>query len=200
MADKTVEVLTIGHSTQSYEAFLALLRKAEVTALGDVRSVPFSRRVPHFNRAALTKALGAERIAYVYLGDELGGRPKAPAFFTDGIADYEKMAQSESFVHGLDRVIEGARTFRIALMCAERDPLDCHRCLLIGRALTARGVRVGHILGSGETVGQDAIEELLLAMADQSTRDLFAPRQDQIAAAYRSKARKAACPPSKHRV
>lgn len=192
MADKTVEVLTIGHSTQSYEAFLALLHKAEVTALGDVRSVPFSRHVPHFNRAALKEALGAERIAYVYLGDELGGRPKAPAFFTDGIADYEKMAQSESFAKGLDRVIEGARTYRIALMCAERDPLDCHRCLLVGRALTERGVSVRYILSSGETVGQDVIEDQLLAMADQSNRDLFAPRQDQVAAAYRSRARRAA--------
>ncbi|QIG49620.1 DUF488 domain-containing protein [Nordella sp. HKS 07] len=192
MMDKTVEVLTIGHSTQSVESFIQLLRQAGVTAMADVRSVPFSRHVPQFNREALKQALAAEKIAYVYLGDELGGRPKTPELFSDGVADYEKMAQIESFTHGLDRVIEGSRTHRIALMCAERDPLDCHRCLLIGRALKEKGVSVRHILGSGETIGQDDIEQLLLAMAHRSHRDLFTAYEDRIAQAYRDKARRAA--------
>lgn len=190
--DKTVEVLTIGHSAQSVESFVQLLRQAGVTAVGDVRSVPFSRHVPQFNREALKETLAAEKIAYVYLGDELGGRPKARELFSDGVADYEKMAQIESFTHGLDRVIEGARTYRIVLMCAERDPLDCHRCLLIGRALKARGVSVRHILAPGETIGQDDIEQVLLAMAHQSHKDLFTPPEDRIAQAYRDKARRAA--------
>lgn len=147
--DKAVEVLTIGHSTQSGGSFVQLLRQAGVTAVADVRSVPFSRHVPHFNRETLKEMLGAEKIAYVYLGDVLGGRPKAREPFSDGVADYEKMARSESFNQGVDRVIEGARTHRIALMCAERDPLDCHRCLLIGRTLKERGVSVRHIQGPG---------------------------------------------------
>lgn len=189
---KPVEVLTIGHSTQSFADFLQLLREAEVTVLADVRSQPYSRRVPHFNRETLKDSLSAAKIAYVFLGDELGGRPSTPDFYSDGMADYEKMARKESFGHGLDRVIEGARTHRIALMCAERDPLDCHRCLLVGRALKERGVDVRHIVGPGETVGQEDIEELLLAMSDQSHKDLFTPRQDQIAQAYRHRARRAA--------
>ena len=192
MKPERVEVLTVGHSTQSFTDFLELLRKAEVTAIADVRSVPYSRRVPQFNRETLTQALGGENIAYVFLGDELGGRPKSPELFSDGSADYEKMAQSESFTRGLDRVIEGARTHRIALLCAERDPLDCHRCLLVGRALKERGVVVRHILSSGETTGQDEIEEKLLAMADLADKDLFQSRKARLAAAYRSKARKAA--------
>ena len=194
MSDKptSVEVLTIGHSTQSFADFVQLLREAQVTALADVRSQPYSRHVPHFNRETLKDSLDDENIAYVFLGDELGGRPKAPELFSDGVADYEKMARHESFAHGLDRVIEGARTYRIALMCAERDPLDCHRCLLVGRALKEKGVRVRHILGPGETVRQEDIEELLLTMADQSAEDLFTPRQDQVANAYRHKARRAA--------
>lgn len=187
-----VEVLTIGHSTQSFADFLRLLRLAEVTAIADVRSTPYSRHVPHFNRETLKEILSAEKIAYVFLGDELGGRPKTPEFYSDGVADYEKMALSESFAHGLDRVFAGARTFRIALMCAERDPLDCHRCLLVGRALKDRGVNVRHIVGSGETIGQEEIEQLLLDMADRSSRDLFAPREERIILAYRDKARKAA--------
>lgn len=189
---KPVEVLTIGHSTQSFADFLQLLREADVTALADVRSQPYSRRVPHFNRETLKESLGDAKIAYVYLGDELGDRPATPELYSDGVADYEKMARKESFGRGLDRVIDGARTHRIALMCAERDPLDCHRCLLVGRALKERGVDVRHIVGPGETVGQQDIEELLLAMADQAHTDLFMPRQDQIAQAYRHKARRAA--------
>ena len=192
MKPERVEVLTMGHSTQSFTDFLELLRKAEVTAIADVRSVPYSRRVPHFNRETLKEALGGENIAYVFIGDELGGRPKSQELFSDGAADYEKMAQSESFSHGLDRVIEGARTYRIALMCAERDPLDCHRCLLVGRALKERGVDVRHILSSGKTAGQDEIEEKLLAMADLADKDLFRSRKTRLAAAYRGKARKAA--------
>lgn len=187
-----VEVLTIGHSTQSFADFLQLLREAQVTALCDARSQPYSRHVPQFNRETLKESLGSEKIVYVFLGDQLGGRPKTPELYSDGVADYEKMARNESFAHGLDRVIEGARTYRIALMCAERDPLDCHRCLLVGRALKERGVTVRHITGPGETIGQDDIEELLLAMADQSHTDLFTPRQDQVAKAYRQKARRAA--------
>lgn len=193
-SSKAVEVLTIGHSTQSFTDFLQLLRDAQVTALCDVRSQPYSRHVPQFNRETLKENLGNEKIVYVYLGDELGGRPSAPELFSDGFADYEKMARHESFAHGLDRVIEGARTYRIALMCAERDPLDCHRCLLVGRALKERGVTVRHIIGPGETIGQGDIEELLLAMADQSHTDLFTPRRDQVAKAYRHKARRAAFP------
>lgn len=189
-----VEVLTIGHSTQSFADFLQLLREAQVTALCDVRSQPYSRHVPQFNRETLKENLGSEKIVYVFLGDELGGRPKTPELYSDGVADYEKMARNESFAQGLDRVIEGARAYRIALMCAERDPLDCHRCLLVGRALKERGVTVRHIIGPGETIGQDDIEELLLAMADQSHTDLFTPRQDQVAEAYRHKARRAAFP------
>lgn len=192
MVNNTVEVLTIGHSTQTGASFVQLLRQAGVTAVGDVRSVPFSRHVPQFNREALQKTLADEKIAYVYLGDELGGRPKARELYSDGVADYEKMAQTESFARGIDRVMEGARTYRIALMCSESDPLDCHRCLLIGRALKERGVSVRHILGPDETIGQEDVEQLLLAMARQSHEDLFTTREDQVARAYRDKARRAA--------
>lgn len=187
-----VEVLTIGHSTQSLADFLQLLRQAEVTALADIRSQPYSRRVPQFNRETLKESLGDAKIAYVYLGDQLGGRPSTPELYSGGVADYEKMARAQGFTQGLDRVIEGARSHRIALMCAERDPLDCHRCQLVGRALKERGVDVRHIIGPGETIRQQDIEELLLAMADQSHTDLFTPRQDQIANAYRHRARRAA--------
>ena len=135
-------VLTIGHSTHSWERFLALLRSANVTAVADVRTSPYSRLYPHFNRDDLREELRADGISYVFLGKELGGRPSERRFYCEGVADYEKMAQASEFNKGLDRVVEGAKKYRIALMCSERDPLDCHRCLLVGRALAQRAVRV----------------------------------------------------------
>src|SRR5579872_6567480 len=119
LADTVVEVLTIGHSTLPYERFLALLRQASVTAVADVRTAPFSRHFPHFNSDVLRDELRHDNIAYVFLGKELGGRPKDKRFFCDGVADYEKMAETEEFERGLDRVIEGAKKYRIAMMCSE---------------------------------------------------------------------------------
>ena len=130
-----------------------------------------------------------------FLGDELGGRPKETRLFCEGVADYEGMAREPSFAKGLIRVIEGAERYRIALMCSEQDPLDCHRCLLVGRALKNRGVLVRHILPSGGTMTQAAIEEELIAKAgqDRSQADLFASSKDlKLASAYRHRARRVA--------
>src|SRR5688500_18502351 len=113
-----------------------------VTAVADVRTAPFSRHYPHFNKEQLREELRLDRIAYVFLGRQLGGRPSNRTFYSDSIVDYEKMATAEPFKKGLDRVIEGAKQYRIALVCSEHNPLDCHRCLLVGRGLSERGVRV----------------------------------------------------------
>jgi uncharacterized protein (DUF488 family) len=128
---KDLTVFTIGHSTHSYEHFLSLLRASGITAVADVRTTPFSRHFPHFNEAALRSELKLDGISYVFLGRELGGRPSSQSFYCDGVADYEKMARTETFASGIKRVVEGAKSFRVALMCSENDPLDCHRCLLV---------------------------------------------------------------------
>lgn len=178
----------------SYDRFLQLSREHDVTAIADVRSAPYSRRFPHFNREILYEELRADKIAYVFLGDELGGRPKDSRFFCDGIADYEQMARVPEFAKGLNRVVEGATRYRIALMCSEHDPLDCHRCLLVGRALRERCITVSHILSSGATKTQEKIEENLLAMAgqDQGQTDIFASHDERLASAYRNRAKKVA--------
>jgi uncharacterized protein (DUF488 family) len=192
MADAAVEVLTIGHSTLPYERFLALLRQASVTAVADVRTAPYSRYFPHFNRDTLRDELRRDQIAYVFLGEELGGRPKDKRLFCDGIADYEKMARTEQFAKGLDRVVDGAKKYRLAVMCSEHDPLDCHRCLLVGRALKQRGATVRHILGSGEIIGHDAIETKLMALSNKIDDDFFEPIEKRLAAAYHDRASKVA--------
>ena len=125
-------IFTIGHSNHIWERFLALLGANGITALADVRSMPHSRWASQFNKDALAKALAEKGIAYVFLGKELGGRPKNPALLKDGKADYAAMARNHSFRAGIERVLEGAKTYRIALMCAERDPhrlpsLPAHR-------------------------------------------------------------------------
>ena len=188
----TIEVLTIGHSTHTWERFVALLRGAGVTAIADVRSAPYSRHSPHFSQDALAGGLRAAGIAYVPLGKELGGRPASKSLFRDGVADYERMAATARFAASLGRIIEGASRYRICLMCSERDPLDCHRCLLIGRRLQEREVRVRHILADGTIQPHEVIEERLLAVTGMSNDDLFAAPSERLSFAYRERSRRVA--------
>jgi uncharacterized protein (DUF488 family) len=191
-AGDSLSVLTIGHSTHRWERFATLLRGAAITAVADVRTSPYSRRCPHFNRDELRDHLRQDGVMYVFLGIELGGRPKEPELYSDGVVDYEKMAKTAAFGRGLSRVIEGAKNYRIALLCSERDPLNCHRCLLVARALAENGLRVSHILDGGDVVTQAEIENRLLEFYDRGAHDLFLPHADRLAAAYRARARKVA--------
>jgi uncharacterized protein (DUF488 family) len=153
--------------------------------------VPFSRRFPWFSGAKLAARLHGADIAYLPFGDALGGRPKDPALYCEGFADYEKMAASASFRAGLDRLGEAMGRFRLCLMCAEREPLDCHRCLLVARALKERGLRLGHILVDGTVEPHADTEERLLGRAGGAD-DLFGDRAARLAQAYRARARKVA--------
>jgi uncharacterized protein (DUF488 family) len=178
-------VFTIGHSTHSLEVFLELLNRHTITAIADVRSSPFSRRSPHFNRRELERSLKQEGIEYRFLGNALGGRPKDPKLYVRGTADYEAMAQTEIFKEGLERVLKGTQKHRLALMCSEQDPIDCHRCLLIGRALSESQVTVVHVIPGAAIQSQRDIEERLLNINRQVNRDLFVPADVQLQAAYR---------------
>jgi uncharacterized protein (DUF488 family) len=187
-------VLSIGHSSLPYGRFLELLRAAGATAIADVRSAPYSRHHQQYNREPLHKALKVDGIAYVWLGLDLGGRPSDATHVSQGIADYERMAKARAFERGLSRVIEGGARHRIALMCAEKDPLNCHRCLLVGRSLKERGIVVHHILQDGGARSQADIEDelLKLAGADANQVDLFVPYGWRLDAAYRLRARRVA--------
>ena len=145
----TDTVYTIGHSTHSIEKFIELLKQASITAVSDVRSRPYSRINPQFNRESLKKALRAQTIEYVFLGNELGARSDDQSCYRNGQIQYDLLAQTQLFKHGIDRVKEGVRSFRVALMCAEKEPLECHRTILIARKLVEQGVNVRHILADG---------------------------------------------------
>jgi uncharacterized protein (DUF488 family) len=181
------DLLTIGHSNLPADRFMALLTSAGVTAVADVRSVPFSRWCPWFSGKALAERLAGKRIAYIALGDALGGRPRDPKLYRDGVADYEAMAARPEFVAGLARVVNEIAGQRLCLMCAEREPLDCHRCLLVGRALTERGLALGHIRSDGAIEPHAATEDRLLALAGGEV-DLFRDRAERLAHAYRRRA------------
>ena len=171
---------------------MGLLRLAGVSAIADVRSTPFSRRFPWFSGKNLAATLAQHGMAYLAYGEALGGRPRDAALYRDGVADYEAMARQRDFQIALDRLTgEGVR-HRVCLMCAEREPLDCHRCLLVARSLAERGLTIGHILHDGTVEPHAATEQRLLALTGASD-DLFVTGQDErLASAYRRRARAAA--------
>lgn len=183
MNASTHPVLTIGHSTHPLETFVALLQQHGVTALADVRSVPFSRFNPQFNRKALEKSLKTYGIRYVFLGRELGGRSDDPSCYDNGRVQYMRLARTDLFCSGIERVIRGANDYRVALMCAEKEPLECHRTLLVARALTERGVVVEHILPDGRLESHEATMERLLDVVGLPHQDLFFTRDELIAEA-----------------
>lgn len=178
-------VFSIGHSDHAAEAFVALLARHGVSAVADVRAAPYSRHHPQFSKAALIATLRAAGLAYVYLGEQLGGLPSARVRGQMRGSGYAAMAATEAFQEGIVRVGQGRERHRIALMCAERDPIDCHRALLVGRALASVGVEVEHILADGATEGHTALERRLLDAAGRGEGgDLFATPAELLALAY----------------
>jgi uncharacterized protein (DUF488 family) len=145
----TNSLYTIGHSTHTAEYLAELLQQHEITALGDVRSMPYSRYNPQFNREVLKPFLKGHGIEYVYLGEELGGRSADPGCYENGKLRYDKLVLTPLFQAGLDRVEKGVERYRLALMCAEKEPLNCHRTLLLAPQLAARGLAVMHIHADG---------------------------------------------------
>jgi uncharacterized protein (DUF488 family) len=180
MREEPRPVLTIGHSTHPVQRFVELLQRHGVTAVSDVRSTPFSRFNPQFNKEALERSLKACGIKYVFLGRELGARSEDPSCYENGRVQYSRLARTELFKSGLDRVVQGARKYRIALMCAERDPLECHRALLVGRALVERGIEVGHILADGTMEPHPNMMARLLDVVGLPREDLFRSREQLI--------------------
>jgi uncharacterized protein (DUF488 family) len=182
------DVFSIGHSNIPAERFIAMLRDAGADAIADVRSTPFSHRFPWFSGKGLAARLVRDGIIYEPYGDTLGGRPGDPELYNDGIADYEAMAKRPEFQSVLDKLLAVASRYRVCLMCAEREPLDCHRCLLVARSLAERGLGIGHILHDGTIEPHQATEHRLLAISGEGA-DLFVTGQNErLAAAYRSRA------------
>ena len=186
------EILTIGHSNHPIERFLDLLRRNGVTAVADVRSSPFSRHNPQFNKETLQQALKDAGMAYIFLGKELGGRSPDKACYEDGRIQYDRVARTQMFREGIERVRKGASQYRIALMCAEKEPLECHRTLLVARALDKAGERVGHIHADGHVEPHAEAMQRLLDVVGLPREDMFRSVEDLEEEAVRGQAGKVA--------
>jgi uncharacterized protein (DUF488 family) len=178
-------VFTIGHSTHSLERFIALLKLHDITALADVRSKPYSRINPQFDRDNLKKQLREVAITYVFLGKELGARSEDPSCYEHGRVQYGRLALTELFRQGLDRVQEGMKKYRLALMCAEKEPLECHRTVLVARHLAALGIPVQHILADGRLENQADLVDRLMRQLGLPESDMFRSHDDVLSDAYR---------------
>lgn len=189
-------VYTIGHSNRPIVDFLSLLLENKISAVADVRSYPHSRTQPHFNQESLIDSLAAHGIAYVFLGNELGGRTTDLACYVEGKVKYEKLAQTKPFQSGLDRIVKGSSKHKIALMCAEKEPLSCHRCILVARHLIDKGLAIKHIIESCVVEDHFTSLERLLSLLRIDNVGMFS-RDDLVSLAYEWQGSRIAFEPDK---
>ncbi|MBI3197109.1 MAG: DUF488 domain-containing protein [Rhodospirillales bacterium] len=168
-------IKTIGHSNHPIERFVDLLKTGGVEVLVDVRSMPWSRRFPQFGKDRLAKALAEAGIDYLHEGAALGGKPQSGG-------SYDDLARRPDFADALGRLTARAGKTTVCLMCAEKEPLDCHRTVLVSRRLAERGVAIEHLLADGGTRTHAEIEETLLGK--DAGPDLFEDRATRLARAW----------------
>lgn len=188
-------IYTIGHSTYNVEKFINLLKVHDITCIVDVRSTPYSQFAPQFNEREIKFLLNKNGITYIYMGEEFGARREnATLYKSNGKLDFEKTKSSPEFLSGVKRIEAGLnKGFNIAMMCSEKAPQDCHRCIMIGKAFSDYGYEVEHILEDSTLLRQADIDQLLLNkyFPDRAQLSLFdcndMSEKDYIEAAYRKK-------------
>ncbi len=149
------KIFTIGYGNRSIQAFIQLIKKYDIEIVIDVRTNPFSRYSPDYRISKFELHLINNDINYLFLGKELGGKPIDQSCYSNGIVDYKKIQNKDFFIEGIEQVIAFEKSgYRIALMCAEASPLDCHRKILIGDFLNEKGFEVSHIDKDGSILNQ----------------------------------------------
>jgi uncharacterized protein (DUF488 family) len=180
----TNTLFTIGHSDHELAKLVDLLRQHRVEVVADVRSQPYSARLPQFNKELLERGLRENGIQYVFLGRELGARRDEPECYVEGQARYDLVARTIAFAKGLQRVRNGLDKYPVALLCAEKDPLTCHRTILVCRHLRGLRFPIQHIHEDGRLESHEAAEERLLQITGDAEPFMFSSRQEQIERAY----------------
>lgn len=178
------EIFTIGYSTYSLESFLRILEEYSINAIADVRSIPYSKFKPDFNRDFLKGNLRKKKVAYGFLGDNCGARINAPECYIDGKADYHLIAKHPTFREGINRLLNGINNYRIALMCAEADPINCHRTILVCRNLRFSDIRIKHILKDGSVEDHKKTEKRLMNLFNLYQPNLFKTESERLEDAY----------------
>ena len=189
------QLYTIGHSNYPVEHLIDLLQKYQMDYLLDVRSTPYSRYAPQYNTDVLKKKLEENGIRYAPMGNYFGARQSNMEFYPNGYLDFELFRESELFKKGLDNVLLGLEQYNIALMCTEKDPIECHRTIMVARGFELIGVNVQHILHDGHCMTQEEINRRLLDMyfPERGQLSLFAADnksdEDYLNEAYRMRNR-----------
>lgn len=176
-------IYTVGHSTHSIQNFIKLLKSCCITAIADVRSAPYSQFQPQFNREALAKSLNDSGVEYVFVGDSIGGRSVNENDYENGRVVYARLKQNNQFQNGIQRVILGSEKYKLALMCSEKEPIECHRTLLVGQALFEQGISVTHIHSDGLLESHEDAIQRLLKIFKLDEPDLFHTNDEIVAEA-----------------
>lgn len=184
----TGTIYTIGHSNGTVERLLGLLRQHSITAVADVRSQPYSKFNPQFNREALASALKNAGLEYVFLGQELGARSDDPSCYRNRRAQYSLIAKTKVFESGIARLLAGMQRFQLAILCAEKEPLACHRTILVSRHLHETGIKVVHILEDGALEDHESLLLRLLQAHGMQEQNLFHSKDELIDMAYQKQA------------
>lgn len=177
---------TIGYSSFVIEDFIAILKKKSIGAVVDVRSSPYSTRFEAYNITNIKDSLNNSAIFYLFLGDELGARPKDHSLYTNNVADFSKMAKSNIFVDGCKRIRDGLDKFSICLMCAEKDPATCHRTILVANAFRNfyPEINIFHIHSSSKIEPQEKLDRRIMAMYDLEQEHFFKNFEERLKEAY----------------
>lgn len=183
MSENIPTLYTVGHSNHSIGGFIEILKSHQIEAIADVRSSPYSKYTPQFNRETLKQSLKDSNIRYVFLGKELGARREEPECYENNKVVYKKVTQLPSFADGIDRLQDGVKKMRIAIMCAEKDPLECHRVLIAH--FSRSKFDVTHILGKSQIKSQDEVdEEVLQRFRKKIVGGLLDSKEKQLDDAY----------------
>lgn len=166
-------IFTIGYSGFSFGEFADMLQKNHISAVIDVRSSPYSRHFPDYDRETLKNALIQKHIYYKNYAHEFGARQDNPLFYTDGIMDFTKFSHSEQFLQGVEKLTQSMKKgYIFALMCAEKEPVTCHRAILVARAFRDRNYKVIHLMPDGNHLSQTDIDNTLI--------EKFFPNRNQL--------------------
>ncbi|UTY23688.1 DUF488 domain-containing protein [Treponema denticola] len=175
---------SIGYSSYNIEVFINILKSMHIDAIVDVRSSPYSRYKPEYNKETLKQKLLDNNIYYVFLGSELGARSEDDTCYIGDRADYSRISKTDNFKKGVNRLINGLEKYTIALMCAEIDPLRCHRNILVCRSIRKYNVNISHILDNGRIETNDSAETRLVSEYSMNKNDMFMTEEEVIESAY----------------
>jgi uncharacterized protein (DUF488 family) len=190
--DTNNRLYTIGYSTHTLETFVSILKKNQITAVVDVRSSPYSQYKAEFNREPLKTYLQGNNISYVFLGNYCGARVEDSSCYVDGKVDFNLVSKTHTFKEGISRIIKGIENYNVVLMCAEKDPITCHRFVLVSRNLLPSVSIIKHIISENTVENHKESEQRMLKLHKLNHAELFRSDSQILNDAYERQGKKIA--------